>query len=246
MADKGKADGGLSLEEILKMARTKPMNVALVMGKDGLAVAGDLRKGVEAMWREAKAKAGGNKGGMGVCNIVGKEVQIQFTEDGYPASLKKALKTALRDLGLQFKPVFIGVDGTVDGEGDEEEPGAEGANVAAASGGGDQDGGMTGDMETQLRDQLAQEYEALKPNLAEAKGASPPPMVKKIEGLEAMLTAELDRAPKKGIAVLGLLKKMIDGFKPDSGGAPDPASDARRSSLADLEKSVDALLKEFA
>lgn len=242
MADK---DKGLGLEDIIKLARTKPVNIALIIGKEGVAVAGDLRKGVEVMWREAKAKAGGSKGGMGVCNVVGKEIQIQFTEDGYPSSLKKAFKTALRDLGLQFKPVFIGVDGTVDGEGDEEETVADGADGAASPAGG-QDNGTTTDLEAQLRDQLAQEYEALKPGLADAKSASPPPMVKKIEGLEAMLTAELDRAPKKGIAVLGLLKKLIEGIKPASGGAPDPAFDARRSSLADLEKSVDALLKEFA
>jgi hypothetical protein len=244
MAD---TDKGLDLGDIIKLARTKEVKIALAMGKDGFGVAGDLRKGLGPLFREAKDKAGGAKGGSGIAQVKGKELHITFTEDGYPSSLKKALKTALRDLGLQFKPVFIGADGVVDSQGDEDEATAEGAGDAAATpAGGAADAGMPADMEAQLRDKLAQEYEALKPDLAEAKGASPPPMVKKIEGLEAMLTAELDRAPKKGIAVLGLLKKMIEGIKPASGGAPDPAADARRSSLADLEKSVDALLKEFA
>jgi len=72
------------------------------------------------MKREAKGVAGGgSKGGMGVCNVVGKDIQIQFTDE-YPATLKKAFKNKLRDMGLKFKPVFTGPDGTIDGCGDEE------------------------------------------------------------------------------------------------------------------------------
>ena len=57
----GKVDGGMDLEAIFKMARNKPMNVAMVIGKDGLALAGDPRKGLEVMWREAKGMASPRK-----------------------------------------------------------------------------------------------------------------------------------------------------------------------------------------
>lgn len=236
MADKGKGAGGYDLGEIIKQARNRPMNVALVLGKEGLDIAGDARKGVEAMWRDAKAMGGGSKGGMGVLNVVGKELQIQFVAEDYPASLKKAFKERLRDAGLKFKPVFILPDGTVDGSGDDADDEGEGEDSAPEGG---------GDPAEDLRKVLLAEFEGLADALAGAKGASPLPAVKKIEGLEAMFQTEVERDPKKAGAVLSLLKKMA-GDAPQGDGAPDPASDARRASLASLEKGIDALLAEFA
>lgn len=237
MADKGKGAGDYDLGEIIKQARNRPMNVALVLGKEGLDIAGDARKGVEAMWRDAKAMGGGSKGGMGVLNVVGKELQIQFVAEDYPASLKKAFKEKLRDAGLKFKPVFVLPDGTVDGAGDAEDDEAEGGEGGAP--GGDSDPAED------LRNVLLAEFEGLADALAGAKGASPLPAVKKIEGLEAMFQTEVERDPKKAGAVLSLLKKMA-GDAPQGGSAPDPAADARRESLASLEKGIDALLAEFA
>lgn len=244
MADDGKK-GGMDLEAILKMARNKPMNVAMVIGKDGLALAGDPRKGLEVMWREAKGLAGGgSKGGMGVCNVVGKEIQIQFTEE-YPATLKKAFKDKLRDMGMKFKPVFIGADGMSDGDGDEEEgEDGEGTAVAGAEQAG---GGEPGeDPEAQLRTELLEEFKGFKDQLSDAKVASPPPALKKLGALEAMFQTEIERAPKKAMAVLSLLKKTAGAFAPAVGSpTADPMADERRMGLASLEKSVDALLAEF-
>ena len=248
MADDGKK-GGMDLEAILKMARNKPMNIAMVIGKDGLALAGDPRKGLEVMWREAKGLAGGgSKGGMGVCNVVGKEIQVQFTDD-YPATLKKAMKDKLRDLGLKFKPVFIGADGTVDGEGDDEdiegEDGGEGPAVAGGEGGAEAEPGEN--PEDQLKIELIAEFDGFKDQLSVAKTACPLPAIKKLEALEQMFQTEIERAPKKAMAVLALLRKTAEAFAPAAGApAPDPQADERRMGLASLEKSVDALLAEFA
>lgn len=246
MAD-DKKGGGADLGAILKIARTRPMNVALVIGKDGLAVAGDPRRGPEVMWREAKAVAGGAKGGMGVCNVVGKEIHIQFVEE-YPATLKKAFKDKLREAGLKFKPVFIGADGTVDGDDDEEdadtdEGGGEAPMVADA---GSADAGPNPD--EQLAADLTTEFEGLKDSLSAAKTVSPVPAVKKLEGLEQMFQTEIARAPRKAMAVLSLLKKTVEAMTPAGGAAgPDPrAAEQRLATLASLEKSVDALLAEFA
>lgn len=243
MADDGRK-GGMDLEGILKMARNKPMNVALVLGKDGLSIAGDPRKGLDAMWREAKAAAGGAKGGMGVCNVVGKEIQITFADE-YPATLKKAFKETLRNLGLKFKPVFIGADGTVDGDdepGDGEADGGDAPLVADAGGGAEEQ-----DPEAQLRVQLLAEFEAFAQQFDTAKAAAPAPAVKKLEGLAQVFQSELERAPKKAVAVLTLLKKTAEGFAP-AGGVPvdNGAADERRMGLASLSKAVDALLAEFA
>lgn len=247
MADDGRK-GGMDLESILKMARNKPMNVALVLGKDGLSIAGDPRKGLDAMWREAKAAAGGAKGGMGVCNVVGKEIQIQFADE-YPATLKKAFKETLRNLGLKFKPVFIGADGTVDGEGDDEaeEGAAEGGDaplVADAGGAAEQ----PQDPEARLREQLLAEFDGFVQQFDAAKAAAPAPAVKKLESLAQVFQTEVERAPKKAVAVLTLLKKTAEGFAPAGGPAAgdNAAADARRMGLESLQKSVDALLAEFA
>lgn len=245
MADKGKGAGDYDLGEIIKQARNRPMNVALVLGKEGLDIAGDARKGVEAMWRDAKAMGGGSKGGMGVLNVIGKELHVQFVAEDYPASLKKAFKDKLRDAGLKFKPVFILPDGTVDGAGEEDEEGMEGDEAVAAAAPDAAAPEAGADPTEDLRRALLAEFEGLADALAGAKGASPLPAVKKIEGLEAMFQTEVERDPKKAGAVLSLLKKMA-GDAPQGDGAPDPAGDARRASLASLEKGIDALLAEFA
>jgi hypothetical protein len=238
----------MDLDSILKMARNKPMNVALVLGKEGLSIAGDPRKGLDAMWREAKAAAGGAKGGMGVCNVVGKEIQIQFADE-YPGTLKKAFKELIRNQGLKFKPVFIGADGTVDGADEDEEGIAEGGEadapttVATDAGAAD---GAAEDPDADLRKHLLAEFDAFRDELDRAKSACPPPAVKKLEWLEQTLVAEIEKAPKKAASVLGLLKKTAEGFIPSGGGpASTSVSDERKMGLASLGKAVDALLAEF-
>jgi len=55
------------------------------------------------MKREAKGLAGGgSKGGMGVCNVVGKEIQIQFTDE-YPATLKKCVQEQASRHGVKVQ-----------------------------------------------------------------------------------------------------------------------------------------------
>jgi len=62
-----------------------------------------------------------------------------------------------------------------------------------------------------------------------------------------MFQTEIERAPKKAMAALSLLKKTTEAFSPAAGApVPDSMADERRMELASLEKSVDALLAEFA
>ncbi|MFQ6540204.1 hypothetical protein [Aphanothece stagnina] len=228
MAAKPAADGGMSLEDILVMARKREMNVAMVIGKDGLSVAGDPRKPPEVMWREAKKAGGGAKGGMGICTVEGKELHFRLMNDDAPATLKKALKVKLRDAGLKYKVVLILPDGTVDGD-DEE--------GAAAEGGDD------------LVLQLRIEFDALVPIIATARLADLGPVLKKIEGLVTMFETELARDTRKAKAILGLLKQTLEAERDRIVTGLTPGfilAEKRREALTGIEQRIDTLLAEFA
>ncbi|QYK40377.1 MAG: hypothetical protein KF887_13210 [Paracoccaceae bacterium] len=240
MAAKGSDGDAQDMATIIQQARKRAMNVALVIGKDGLSVAADPRKAPEVMWREAKKLGGGSKGGMGVCNVVGKELQVQFLTDDFPATLLKALKQKLRDEGLKFKPVFIGPDGSRIGD-DEDEDGAEDPLVAQEDGiapadGMPEDGGSAGAA-------LREEFEGLADAIADAV-ATGSPVGKKVAALAGMFSSTLEKDEKKAGAVLGMLKSALDSL-PTMVASAAPGT-GQISGLADLEAKVDALLAEFA
>lgn len=214
------------LSSIITLARKRPMNIALVMGKDGLSIAADPRKPPEVMWREARKTGGGSKGGMGVCVVEGKEIVIRFLEDGFPVTLLKAMKQRLRDEGLKYLPVFLSPDGTrmADDEG-EAEAYADLPGVAA---------------EAPARDLMA-EFEALATAVATARLGTDP-VSRKITGLAALFTTAVTDNMRKAETILDMLVTAVAALPPQ-----DAASDqSRGDSLATLEAEVDALLAEFA
>ncbi|MFN4171917.1 MAG: hypothetical protein ACK4GW_09205 [Pseudorhodobacter sp.] len=121
MAKKPGGDEPQDMGEIIAMARKRQMNFAAVIGKEGVAIAADPRKGPEVMWRQAKQQAGGTKGGMGTMNVSGKELHLQFVEDDFPGTLKKAIRKQLSQAGHKMKVIFVLADGSVEGDDDEDE-----------------------------------------------------------------------------------------------------------------------------
>lgn len=220
------------LSAIITLARKRPMNIALVIGKEGLSIAADPRKPPEVMWREARKIGGGSKGGMGVCNVVGKEIQIQFMEDGFPVTLIKSFKQKLRDEGLKYLPVFLTPDGTrlSDGE-DEGDEGAEGEAVAGAADQGPSEG-----------EALMQAFDKMADAVAAARLGTDP-LSKKAAGLATLFTTTVEGNPRKAAAILDMLSAAVAALPPPGAAAPDPG---RGQGLAALEAQVDALLAEFA
>ena len=212
------------LSSIITLARKRPMNIALVIGKDGLSIAADPRKPPEVMWREARKAGGGSKGGMGVCVVEGKEIVIRFVEDGFPVTLLKAMKQRLRDEGLKYLPVFLSPDGSrmADDDGDaEDHPGLP-------------------DTEEPTSDLMA-EFEALAEAVAMARLGSDP-VSRKVAGLAGLFVTTVEANARKAETILEMLVTAVAGLPP-----PGAAADqGRGNSLAALEAEIDALLAEFA
>lgn len=104
---------------------------------------------------------------------------------------------------------------------------------------------------------LQREYSEIEIDLESAVGSENAALSKKVGGLKKMFEGQLNANPKKARAIFGLLTTTLDEARqagdiseaPAGGGGdgPDPAAaEARRSQIAELESSVDALLAEFA
>lgn len=132
MAEKPDGNEAQDIGEIIVMARKRQMNFAAVIGKDSVAIASDPRKGPEVMWRLAKQQAGGTKGGKGTMTVVGNNMHLQFVDDDFPASLRKAMIKHLSQAGYKMKVIIRLADGSVVGGDDDEEDGQEGVNAASS------------------------------------------------------------------------------------------------------------------
>lgn len=121
MAKKPDDDKAQDIGEIVANARKRPMNFAAVIGKNGVAIAADPRKGAEVMWRQAKEQAGGTKGAMGSMSITGKEMHLQVADEDFPGTLKKTIRKQLAQAGHKLKVIFMLADGSVVGGGDDDE-----------------------------------------------------------------------------------------------------------------------------
>lgn len=110
MAKKNSADlkkEADKIKEILATARKKPMNFALLIGKDSPVLEADLRKPAASLRRLAKANGGGTKGATGQMSLNGKIIEFQCDSDDVPKSLGKLAKKYFSDLGLPFRCELI-------------------------------------------------------------------------------------------------------------------------------------------
>ncbi len=127
-------DKGLSLEDIIRMGKTKQLNFFAGMAKGGTAaIVGDLRKSGTALLNMAKEKHEGisrAKSITGTLTVNGKTLQLQVEEEEVPGPLKKALKKALKEAGMPMKVIILLPGGKSDeDDGDEDEAEAEGGEV---------------------------------------------------------------------------------------------------------------------
>ncbi len=259
---------GEELKKTFGAMRKVQHQFALQIGKEGIVFVADKKKPAAALWRAAKKDGGSSKGAMGTVTMKGKVMELDCEDPGaVPAGLARKAKVYFADRGQPAKVVILGVEE----EGDDEDVTAdegttEEAAAPAESGGGEAaDGGGAAEEETveeaeagggakeeTPKEILQREYAELVPQVEASELSPNAGIAKKIGGLKGMFEKEIEGNEKKARAVLEMLKTTItkaldDGDIPEAGAkGADPAKEERMSKIAELERSVDELLAEFA
>ncbi|MFN3823050.1 MAG: hypothetical protein ACK4RN_03635 [Pseudorhodobacter sp.] len=112
---------GKELATLLADARKRPLNFAILLTGDGMAVQADKVKSVEAMRKAAKSAGGGAKGAWGQMSAEGRKL-ILTCENDPPGGFAKQLQRHFSERGQMVQVLFAG----------DEEPEDEAAPVAQA------------------------------------------------------------------------------------------------------------------
>ena len=106
MAKRSKADiekEATALKETVAKARKKPLNIAMLVSKEGLAVASDLRKPTSVLVRAAK-DAGGQpaKAAIGTLRVSGNKAELICENDRVPGTMAKIAKAWFNEHGIKL------------------------------------------------------------------------------------------------------------------------------------------------
>ncbi len=254
--------------------RKVPHQFAMQIGKEGIVFMADRKKPADALWRTAKKEGGSSKGAKGTCTMNGKVLELECDDPGgVPSGLPRMAKTYFAERMQSIKVVLKGEeDADADQSAGAEDENAAGAAAgageaasqpagesAAAAPAGEEANAAAPAGESDL-EALQREYSEIEADVEGAVSSENAALSKKMVGLKRMFEGQLNANPKKARAIFGLLTTTLDEARQagdiaqaaggaDGGGdtGPDPAAvAARRSQIADLESSVDALLAEFA
>src|SRR6056297_1341970 len=114
-------DAGKALGDLIRTARKKPLNFAMLLAKEGVVLEAHPIKGPDVMRRQAKAKGGSAKGTQGVMSVSGKLVELTCEDADFPRSLAKTAKRHFASLGVPAKIVMILPGGeTIDADDEDE------------------------------------------------------------------------------------------------------------------------------
>ncbi|MCH2165648.1 MAG: DUF4781 domain-containing protein [Marinovum sp.] len=94
------------LTTLLGKAKSKPINFAFLIGKDGPILEADTRKSPKALWSAGK-KRGGGKGACGAMQFANSRLTL-ICEDEPAPILTKTFKSYLNERGQQVKFDFVG------------------------------------------------------------------------------------------------------------------------------------------
>ena len=138
MAKKSSAElkaEGADLSALIATARRRPLNFAMLVGKEGIVLEAHPTKGSDVMRRQAKANGGGAKGAQGVMTVSGKLIELTCETDDAPRNLGKLAKRHFKERGIAFKVVLIlpGGERVVDEEDEDDEEADDGAEAPEAA-----------------------------------------------------------------------------------------------------------------
>ena len=113
------------LGALLGKAKSKPINFAFMIGKDGPILEADARKSTKALWGAGK-KRGGGKGACGAMQFSKSCLRLICEEEPLPI-LKKSFKTFLSERGQQIKFSLEGPNVAADEDDSDDEETAKAA-----------------------------------------------------------------------------------------------------------------------
>ena len=178
-----------ALGALLGKAKSKPLNFAFLIGKDGPIFEADVTKSSKALWTAGK-KQGGGKGACGSMHFANSCLTLTCEDDPAPI-LVKSFKTYLKDRGQQIKFNFLGPK---DGQASEQ---------AAAEASGDKPKPTPKPALTPDRKPV--EKKAADTPVEPPAGAKEPPAQEPITAPEA--PAENDEEPVSGLDIKELIAK---------------------------------------
>ena len=242
--DKAKLkEEGAALKELVKSARKKILNFALLQGPDGMVLETHVRKPTGTLRKLAKANGGGTKGTMGQLRVEGKQLILKV-EDEPPGTFPKLLKVHFSTRGLAMKVIFELPGGGIMDDG---EP-SEDSDSAVARGDGPTSLEGTGQPEKEedngeldkIRAALVKRFNEIKPELT-GKLKEADTTVKQ-QG--AKLAAAFSESIKAGN--LKVAKKVLDGLNKFMDSMPSPKGlfDTIGDAIGDVVEDISELAEE--
>jgi hypothetical protein len=190
---------GLSLDDILRLGRTRELNFVAALGKEGAVLVADLRKSGTALFNMARDRHDGisrAKSATGRLSVSGKQMTLSLEDDEIPGALTKQLRKMLTEAGAPMKVVFRLPGGGTDEE-DAEDPARDGA---------------ANDSMDRLRAGLSAEYDQMQQDIRAVIDATPRGAGQKAAQLvQAFQTALAGPDPSKAMPVLKLLTTFVAG-----------------------------------
>ncbi len=164
----------MPLEDVLRKLKAGPLNFGVYQTGDKnnpVMIAAHKRKNPAFLGKQAKKEAGTSKGAYGTLTLQSGVLQFECENDDPPASLKKRIKSMLREMGFnKFKPKILlpggGELGDDDGDDEDDEDARAAARLIAPGGAATRTrrGGKGKDDPEALKAEAA---EALKARIAE-------------------------------------------------------------------------------
>ncbi|MBL4916423.1 DUF4781 domain-containing protein [Szabonella alba] len=104
-----------TLASAFQQARSRSVNFAFVIGRDGPVFESDPRRGAPALWATARKQGGGNKGAFGAMTFDSGRLMLRCDEDP-AATVPKAFKDMLASCGQTLRFEFFGPEAAKDAE----------------------------------------------------------------------------------------------------------------------------------
>lgn len=216
----------VDLKTVFKTARRRPLNFALLVGKDGLVLETHLKRPPEALRRAAKQKGGGHKGAVGQMAVNGQIVELRCVNENVPRNLPKLARKHFTAQGFKFRFSVVLPGGEVIGDAEEGEEGAPAGDGAAGDG-----------RDAAMRQKLTKAFRAMNGPIRRAAAAADAATARRITALAKEFAVEVKGGDvKRAGAILTLLKRTLDGAAADAAGpeagapseaapGPSPAAD---------------------
>lgn len=253
--DKDKEKDAQHLKKMLKMARKRPINFGISLGKgdESLAFLSHQARDPKSLRKKAREETGNSKGAHGEMTVDGKNL-VFACQDSPPGPIVKAMRLFLKDLKVPLRAEFLGPDEApgsaraASADGAEDADGADGAEAAPAEADSADGAGADGPQA---------KWEAVFARLEPAVGrALTERLVADVSKLRVRWTYAVEQANdgayEKALATVpNIVKILREGLKPaeadgadgagDADGAPDPRLPKMRAAMALIAKRAVAL-----